>query len=134
MATRNPTSLMWAEACQLLEQAEHLHRQFFRLGAPGTRVAWEPPVDVFENDREITVVMALPGVSPESVEVVHEPRGIVVRAERRIPFAERGYSIGRLEIPYGWFERRIALSAGELEPAASTLANGCLTLTLRKRG
>ena len=134
MASRNPTSLMWAEACQLLEQAERLHRQFFRLGAPGTRIAWEPPVDVFENAREITIVMALPGVSPESVEVLYEPRAIVVRAERRIPFAERGYSIGRLEIPYGCFERRLALPAGELEPGSSTLANGCLTLTLRKRG
>ena len=67
MASRNPTSWMWAEACQVLEQAERLHRQFFRLSAPGTRVAWEPPVDVFENEREVTIIVALPGVSPESV-------------------------------------------------------------------
>jgi HSP20 family molecular chaperone IbpA len=123
---------MWAEACQLLEQAERLHRQFFRLSAPGTRVAWEPPVDVFENDGEITIVVALPGVSPESVEVLYEPHGIVVRAERRIPFAERGYAIGRLEIPYGCFERRLALPAGELQAGTRSFANGCLVLTLRK--
>jgi len=134
MTGRNPTSLMWAEACEMLDQAERLHRQFFRLGVSGARAAWEPPVDVFENDREVTVVMALPGASPESIEVIYEPRGIIVRAERRIPFAERGYSIGRLEIPYGCFERRLALPAGELEPGASTWAEGCLTLTLRKRG
>jgi HSP20 family molecular chaperone IbpA len=124
---------MWAEACQLLEQAERLHRQFFRLGAPGARTVWEPPVDVFENDDEITVVVALPGVSPESVEVVHEPRGIVVRAERRIPFGE-SYSIGRLEIPYGFFERRLALPASGLEPGTQRWADGCLILMLRKKG
>jgi HSP20 family protein len=34
MATRDPTAWMWAEACQMLEQAERMHRQFFRIGAP----------------------------------------------------------------------------------------------------
>ena len=133
MGSRNPTSWMWAEACQLLEQAERLHRQFFRLGAPGARVAWEPPADVFENDDEVTIVVALPGVAPESVEVLYEPGGVVVRAQRCIPFAEGGYSIGRLEIPYGYFERRLALPTGEFETGRRTFSEGCLVLTLRKR-
>src|SRR6185295_9863073 len=133
MGSRNPTSWMWAEACQLLEQAERLHRQFFRLGAPGARVAWEPPADVFENDDEVTIVVALPGVAPESVEVLYEPGGVVVRAQRCIPFAEGGYSIGRLEIPYGYFERRLALPTGEFETGRRTFSEGCLILTLRKR-
>ena len=133
MASRDPTTWMWAEACQLMEQAERLHRQFFRLGAPGARVAWEPPADVFENDDEVTIVVALPGVAPESVEVLYEPGGVVVRAQRCIPFAEGGYSIGRLEIPYGYFERRLALPTGEFETGRRTFSEGCLVLTLRKR-
>lgn len=133
MASRNPTAWMWAEACQMLEQAERMHRQFFRLGTPGARVAWEPPVDVFESSGEIVIVVALPGVSPESVEVLYEPRGIIVRAERRIPVSEPGYAIGRLEIPYGCFERRLALPMDELEAGTRSWVDGCLVLTLRKR-
>jgi HSP20 family molecular chaperone IbpA len=125
---------MWAEACQLLEQAERLQRQFFRLASPpGARISWEPPVDVFENEDEITVVVALPGVSPDRVEVTHEPRSLLIRAEGRIPFEDRGYSIGRIEIPYGYFERRVPLPAVQLEPGIPRWADGCLILSLRKR-
>ena len=41
-------------------------------------------------------------------------------------------AIHRLEIPYGRFERRIALPAGRFEVARSDLVDGCLTLSLRK--
>jgi hypothetical protein len=39
---------------RLAEQAEGLHRQFFRPAAvQQAQVVWEPPVDLFENEREI---------------------------------------------------------------------------------
>src|SRR5262249_14685386 len=133
MASGDPTAGMWTEALQLLEEAERMHRQFFRLGAPGAVTAWEPPVDMFEDDGEITIVVALPGVSPELVEVTHERHSVLVRAERRIPLQDRACAIQQLEIPYGYFERRIPLPAESLELAARKWADGCLILSLRKR-
>ena len=133
MASRDPTTSMWTEALQLLEQAERMHRQFFRLGVPGAITAWEPPVDVFEDEREITIIVALPGVPSGRAEVRHEPRSLLVRAERRIPFADGGCAIRRLEIPYGYFERRIPLPAEPLELSTQKWADGCLILSLRKR-
>jgi hypothetical protein len=54
MSSRNPTDWMWAQAVDLLEQAERMHRQFFRLTASERpQAVWEPPVDVFEDEREI---------------------------------------------------------------------------------
>lgn len=48
MSSRNPTDWMWAQACDLVEQAERMHRQFFQLsGAGASRAVWQPPVDVF---------------------------------------------------------------------------------------
>ncbi len=131
---RDATGWMWAEACQLLDEAERLHRQFFRLVSPaGARVAWEPPVDIYEDGERITVIVALPGVSPERAEVVlEEPRTLVIRAERQLPDDGRTGSIRRLEIPHGYFERRIALPAGRLDPVHREWANGCLMLVLRK--
>ena len=61
MSGHDPTSWMWTQACELLDQAERRHRQFFRLAvSERTQAVWEPPVDVFEDEREIVVVVALP--------------------------------------------------------------------------
>ncbi len=133
MSSRNPTTWMWAQACDLLDQAERMHRQFFRLAASAqTQALWEPPVDVFEDEREIIVVVALPGVPVERVEVSVEAGVVVVRADRGIPFAGRGRAVHRLEIPYGYFERRISLPDTPLEAGAREFVDGCLILRLRR--
>jgi HSP20 family molecular chaperone IbpA len=46
--------------------------------------------------------------------------------------AYQGAIIYRLEIPYGRFERRIALPAGQYELVDRRLEQGCLTLGLRR--
>ena len=134
MTRRNdPTALMWAQACDLIDRAERMHRRFFRLAASGRPEAtWEPPVDVLEDEREVAIVVALPGVSAYRVEVEHVPGTLVVRAERPSPFGASRRAIRRLEIPYGYFERRVALPPGRLESLASELDHGCLVVRLRK--
>jgi len=135
MSSRNPTRWMWAQACDLLDEAERMHRQFFQLGASGrTRAVWEPPVDVFEDAREIIVVVALPGVPAGRVEVTTESGTLVVRAESRMPSAGARGAVRRLEIPYGHFERRIQLPDVRLEAGTRDFVDGCLILRLRKAG
>jgi len=135
MAQRNPTDWMWAQACELMAQAERMHRQFFHLAASERmQAAWEPPVDVFEDEHEIVVVVALPGVPSDRIEVTSEPGALLVRAEGPLPRAASRGAVRQLEIPYGYFERRIALPDVALESGTRELSDGCLTLTLRKRG
>ena len=133
MRRTDPADWMWAQACDLLDEAERLHRRFFRLGGAAP-AAWEPPVDVFEDDRELIVVAAMPGVTADRVQVLHEQGMLVIRGERPLPFAGRRVAIRQLEIPYGAFERRIPLPAGRVEAGAPELAHGCLLLRLRKIG
>jgi len=135
MSTRNPTDWMWAQACELIEQAERMHRQFFRL-TTNERVAavWEPPIDVFEDEREVVIIIALPGVPEERIEVSHVDGEIVIRADGRLPFAGTRFAVQRLEIPYGAFERRIRLPAATLDGGTRELADGCLILRLHKKG
>ena len=117
----------------MLEEAERLQRQFFRLDFPrGARVAWEPPVDVFENEREFVVVVALPGVPPESAEAKIDGRTLLVRARRRVSPGDRHFSIERLEIPHGYFERRLVLPQIRLALDSQRWSDGCLVLTIRK--
>jgi len=133
MRSRDLSNLMWAEALSLLEQAERLQRQFFRVGSAQARV-WEPPVDVVETADALIVHVALPGAAADTVTIGVEHDAITVSALR--PFAGAaapGARIHRVEIPYGRFERRIALPMQVLQLAGRALADGCLTLTFAKR-
>lgn len=133
MSSRNATGWMWAQACDVLDQADRLHRQFFRLAASArTRAVWEPPVDILEDEREVVIVVALPGVAEEGVKIALEAGVLVVRAERRIPSVGTRGVVRRLEIPYGYFERRIPLANLQLEAGTREFSDGCLILRLRK--
>lgn len=125
---------MWGEALSLLEQADRLHRQFFRVAGAGSQHTWEPPVDVVESADRLEVHIALPGVSAESITIALEPDALVVSALRPFPCRETGSHIHRLEIPYGRFERRLALPPQvPIELAAKRLADGVLTLSFRRK-
>jgi HSP20 family protein len=135
MTARNPTDWMWAQACELIDEAERMHRQFFRLAASGrSHATWEPPVDVFEDEREVIVLVALPGVPAHRIEVTTEAGELVLRAERSLPFAGSRRAVRRLEIPYGYFERRIRLPDARLDAGTPEMRDGCLILRLRKSG
>jgi len=135
MPTKNPTDWMWAQACALIDDAERMHRQFFRLAASGrSHATWEPPVDVFEDEHEVIVLVALPGVPAHRIEVTTEAGELVLRAERSLPFAGSRRAVRRLEIPYGYFERRIRLPDARLDAGTPEMRDGCLILRLRKSG
>ena len=126
---RDAKNLMWAEACALLKQAEQLHRQFFEPSRSDAR--WEPPVDVFETERQLMILAALPGVAPEAVRVEIKGQTLIIAGTRPLPSGGRNANIVRLEIPYGRFERRIALTS-RLRLSERELSNGCLVLTFTK--
>lgn len=124
---------MWAEACEMLDRAERLHRQFFQPGSPRSRrPAWQPPIDVLETERELWIVIALPGVAPERFQVDFQDGWLIVAGERPLSVPAGGGQISRLEIPHGRFERRIELPPRRYELARSELVHGCLYLSLRK--
>jgi HSP20 family molecular chaperone IbpA len=124
---------MWTEACEIIDRAERLQRQFFRPGSAASRQpVWEAPADIFETERELWIVVALPGVSADSVAIRVEGGTLVVTAERLLPAEMRRAAIHRLEIPHGRFERRSDLPAGRYEVESKQLTDGCLNLRLRK--
>lgn len=133
MSTKDPVNWMLSEAIDSLARAERLRQQFFSLQSrAGSREAsWEPPIDVLETDREILILVALPGVDPEHVEAVIENGTLIVSGHRVLPAELRNARIHRLELPQGRFERRIALPTGRY--AVSRFAvNGCIALRLAK--
>jgi HSP20 family protein len=133
MAAVDPRTLMWTTACEMIDRAERLHRQFFQpIAAPVPELSWEPPIDITETDSEIVITVALPGVDRDAIKVTVDADGVSVVGFRRPSATPRGSHVHRLEIPYGKFERRIRVPAARLPPDRSELANGCLTLEFSK--
>ena len=133
MSAFHPRSGFWSDALDLLSEADRLHRQFFRVGPDaGAGPTWEPPVDTLETADAVTVLVALPGVAPDQVEVLHRAGSLTVRGVRPMPGGARKEAIRRLEIPYGRFERRLDLPPGHYDLAEPIFSNGTLKLTLRK--
>jgi len=123
----------------MLARAERLHREFFRpvrsaTLAPASVPTWEPPVDMLETGREVLVLVALPGVDPERVEVAIEGDELVVAGTRVLPPELRTAMIHRLELPQGRFARRVRLPAGHYSGVRRSIVHGCLAVTLEKAG
>lgn len=130
MRSGDPRLWVWAEALQLLRGVERRQRRLFAVAKAQAVPCWEPLVDVFEQDDELRLLVALPGVSAEQIEVVFEENGLLVRGQRPIPVNFNDALIHRLEIPYGRFERRIALPPGNFQLVKQCVENGYLALVL----
>ena len=133
MPTKDPDSWMWERARSMVDRADRIQRRFFQLAPPGgQRPSWEPPIDMFETATELFVLVALPGVQLEAVEVVEREGVVRIAGQRNLPEAFRRASVHRLEIPYGRFERLIQLPPGRFQIAEPRQADGCLVLQFTK--
>ena len=122
---------IWTEALDLLRNGEPAQRRFVARGSGDGVPCWQPAVDLYEQGDELTLFVALPGVSMRQIEVMVDVDGLVVRGRRPIPSALQHAAIHRLEIPYGRFERRVALPAGRFRVHQQFFEDGCLVLILR---
>ena len=133
MSSERQYGWMWVEACEVLDRAERLQRQFLRYMGPGADAAvWEPPVDIQETRDGLILLFVLPGVVPEEVSLKLEPTELTLSAMRPLKLAHPDAVIRRLEIPHGRFFRRIPLAGVPLKLAATRYENGCLEVRLTR--
>jgi HSP20 family protein len=93
---------------------------------------YRPQVDCYrtEDPPELTVVVELPGVAVESLQIVATGRTVAVAGERRRPRSE-GRVYQQMEIEYGPFQREITLAADvDTSAAHASYARGLLTIVL----
>jgi HSP20 family protein len=130
MPGRQLEVLMWEQACEAMDRAERLRRQFFHRSR--ATPAWEAPCDIFESHDALTIMIALPGVEPDQIKVTLSAGVLIVSGEHPLPHEAQDARIHRLEIPHGHFPRRIELPPARFEISGRHLANGCLMLQLHK--
>ena len=91
-----------------------------------------PPTDIFETEDALTVVMELPGVEKQSIQVNVE--NDVLRVDARIDFGKyEGLEPLYTEYNVGHFARSFTLSNKiDQQQISAELQDGVLTLTLKK--
>jgi HSP20 family protein len=98
----------------------------------GLRRGFRPQVDCYRRREpaELTVVVELPGVEPDDVEVTLTGRSLVLSGERRRPRLD-GVSFQQVELEYGPFQRTIQLSEDvALDQVRADFRHGLLTVVL----
>lgn len=93
--------------------------------------AVRPPLDIYTTDNDIVVMMALPGVKPEDVDVTVEGDTVTIRGEFKPPIENVDYAVQ--ERSYGPFRRVITLNVPvQADKSEAAFHDGVLTLTLPK--
>ena len=119
---------MWSEALAILARADRAHPAVFWPSSGG----WEPPIDIWETETGLLVVVALPGVPRENIEFTIANGELRVRGIRRWPMLKRPALVHRIEVPNGRFERRVPLPLGTFQLVGTNHADGCLSLNLKR--
>src|ERR1700730_10264883 len=133
MSVQRRKSWMWAEACALLDETERRQRRFFELlTVPAAPLAWEPPANIFSNDSDLYVVVALPGARAPDIAVQITSGGLLIETIVPPPAFPAGVNVVRLEIPYGRMRRRIDLPPGRYVLTERRLDHGYLHLSLSR--
>ena len=131
MTGRDPRFWVLSEAIELLKGVERMKPHTIALEAPQAVPCWEPPVDMYEQEDELRLLVALPGVNTRNIEVLFDGGCVVVRGKRSMHSALSSSVIHRLEIPYGRFERRLSLPSVKFRLHEQFVEDGCLVLVLR---
>jgi HSP20 family protein len=121
----------------LLSLQERMNRLFeeslkTRLDLEAGGQGWQPLADVYEVGDGFVVLLELPGVEQEDVEIQVDGESVVVRGQRRLG-AARPERYHRMERSYGSFSRtfRLAVSV-DPESVTAQFKDGLLRLELPK--
>jgi HSP20 family protein len=134
MATKR-TADSFSDFERIRERLDRAWRLFG--GSPGSpnfcAPYMEPPVDVYQTDSHIVVLMEIAGVAGEEIELQVEGMTMVVRGERK-PLPGRPKRVySQMEITTGLFQREIALPTSvNPEDAQAVYKDGMLEITMPK--
>jgi HSP20 family protein len=111
----------------------NLGRWFDWEFAPATNGGWAPSVDVFEDDKAITIKVDLPEVQKKDIKVEIEDGMLTISGERKLEKEEKKDNYRRIERSYGTFYRSFSVP-DDVDPKQikAETADGVLRVTLPK--
>jgi HSP20 family protein len=104
------------------------------VGRTISRNAWVPSLDVRETEDQFVVMVDLPGLDPEDVEVQLEDGVLTLRGERQFTRDNTDEQFHRLERNYGSFARSVRLPrVADTERVEASFDRGVLSVVVPKR-
>jgi HSP20 family protein len=93
-----------------------------------------PPVDVYEDEHQVTLKVEVPGIRPEDIDIRVENNTLAVRGERKFEKEEKEENFQRVERRYGSFYRAFTLpSTVDADQVKAEYENGVLRIRLDKK-
>jgi HSP20 family protein len=127
------------ELTSLQDRMNQLFNQSFRgLEMPGweqplTSASFLPPVDISEDEHNITLQAEIPGVKEEDLNITLENNVLTINGERKFENEEKKDDFHRIERRYGKFTRSFTLPVSvDFKNVKATFDNGVLNITLPK--
>ena len=91
------------------------------------------PLEVYETPEQFVVRAAVPGVTPEHMNVEFDAGTLTIRCKTEVPELQEGWKAYLAEFPYGEFVRQIRLPRRiDAESIQSSFEHGVLTVNLPK--
>jgi HSP20 family protein len=99
-----------------------------------TTTSFAPPVDIYEDEHNITLKLEVPGIDEKDIDVRVENTTLTVHGERKIEKEEKEENFRRVERQYGSFTRSFTLPSS-VDPAQVTAHydKGVLKVNLAKK-
>lgn len=95
-------------------------------------IHWIPPVDIYEFVDRFVILVEVPGVSKEDIEITLKDGFLKIVGVRKEIYNENRVKIHQMEINYGYFERIIELGNVDHRNIKADLRDGILVITVYK--
>ena len=93
-----------------------------------------PPVDVYEDEHNITLKIEVPGIDEKDIDVRIENNTLTVHGERKFEKEEKEENFRRVERQYGSFTRSFTLpTTVDAEKVSANYDKGILKISLAKK-
>jgi HSP20 family protein len=99
-----------------------------------TTTSFAPPVDIYEDEHNITLKLEVPGIDEKDIDVRIENTTLTVHGERKIEKEEKEENFRRVERQYGSFTRSFTLpSSVDPGQVSANYDKGLLKISLAKK-
>jgi HSP20 family protein len=99
-----------------------------------TTTSYAPPVDIYEDEHNITLKLEVPGIDEKDIDVQIQNTTLTVHGERKIEKEEKEENFRRVERQYGEFTRSFTLpSSVDPGQVSANYDKGVLKINLAKK-
>jgi len=93
--------------------------------------AWEPSADVIKGPESFVIIVELPGVPREAIQLEADGKRLVLSGKRTLKLLPQGARFRRLESVYGTFSRAFPLPAeADTSRIEARLSGGVLEISV----